>query len=161
MKIGVLSDTHCQTVRELSPRMMDELSGVDLLVHAGDYDEVSLLDELRALGQPFRGVHGNMDAPEVRRLVPQNEVFEVQGFRIGITHPADGGPPFGIERRVKKKLPEVDVIIFGHTHFATNRLKGKVLYLNPGTATGAFPARHRTFAILTLDPRPSAIIQRL
>jgi len=161
VKIGVVSDTHCRAVRELSPRILDGLSSMDLLVHAGDYDEVSLLDELRALGIPFHGVYGNMDGPEVRRLVPSSEVFEVEGFRIGITHPPDGGPPFGIERRVKKKLPEVDVIIFGHTHFVKNRLKGKVLYLNPGTATGAFPARHKTFAILTLDPRPRAVIHRL
>lgn len=161
MKIGVVSDTHCRAVRELSPQILDGLSSMDLLVHAGDYDEVSLLDELRALGIPFHGVYGNMDGPEVRRLVPSSEVFEVEGFRIGITHPPDGGPPFGIERRVKKKLPEVDVIIFGHTHFVKNRLKGKVLYLNPGTATGAFPARHKTFAILTLDPRPRAVIHRL
>ena len=160
MRVGVLSDTHSRSVRELPGRMMDELSGVDLLVHGGDYDEVSLLDEVRSLGQPFHGVWGNMDPPEVRRLLPRKEVFEVEGFRIGVAHPAGGGPPFGIERRVREELPEADVIIYGHTHHATNRLKGRVLYLNPGSATGAFPARHKTFAVLTLDASPSAVVRR-
>jgi len=160
MRIGVLSDTHSDAVRELPRRMMDDLACVDLLVHAGDYCAVSFLEELRALGQPFHGVYGNMDPPEVRRMLPRKEIFEAQGFRIGVAHPAVGGPPFGIERRVKKELPGVDVIIYGHTHRVTNKVRGEVLYLNPGSATAAFPARHRTFAVLTLDARPAAVIHR-
>ncbi len=101
-----------------------------------------------------------MDPPQVRRLLPRKEIFEVQGLVIGVTHPAGGWPPFWIQRRVKKDLPGADVIIYGHTHRTTNKLKGDVLYLNPGSATGKFPARCRSFAILKLDAKPTAAIRR-
>jgi putative phosphoesterase len=128
---------------------VDELSGADLIVHAGDYTAMGLLNELRRRGS-FKGVHGNLDAPEVKRELPALETIRVGGFGIGINHPSEGGSPFGIEDRIGAKFQDVDAIIFGHTHRTKNEYRSEVLYFNPGSATGTFPASARTFGIITV-----------
>ena len=148
MRIVVISDTHRKGIEELPPKILDEFREADLIVHAGDYAGRRLLDELRK--HKFRGVYGNMDPPEVRRELPEKEIIEVAGFKIGLTHPSEGGPPFGMEERVRRKLGDVDVIIYGHTHRPRNEKVGDILYFNPGTLTGKFPAIHRTYGVITV-----------
>lgn len=128
---------------------MDELSGADLIIHAGDYTAIGLLNELRRRGN-FRGVHGNLDAPEIKRELPALETISVGGFSIGINHPSEGGTPFGIEDRIRAKFQDVDAVIFGHTHRTKNEYRNGVLCFNPGSATGTFPASARTFGIITV-----------
>ncbi len=150
MKIVVISDTHTESVDHLSSRLIDELSGSDLIVHAGDYTEKRLVDDLRKLGE-FRGVHGNVDSLEVKRELPSIEVIEVGGFKIGVNHPAEGGAPFNMEQRLRAKFQEVHVIIHGHSHRARSETIDGVLYFNPGSATGTFPAQKKTFGILYIE----------
>jgi putative phosphoesterase len=128
---------------------VDELSGADLIIHAGDYTAIGLLNELRRRGN-FRGVHGNLDAPEIKRELPALETISVGGFSIGINHPSEGGTPFGIEDRIRAKFQDVDAVIFGHTHRTKNEYRNGVLCFNPGSATGTFPASARTFGIITV-----------
>ena len=133
MRIVVISDTHRQGIEELPPKILDEFREADLIIHAGDYAGRRLLDELRK--HKFRGVYGNMDPPEVRRKLPEKEIIEVAGFKIGLTHPSEGGPPFGMEERVRRKLGDVDVIIYGHTHRPRNE---KTLSTITGRLNGSF-----------------------
>lgn len=149
MRIVVLSDSHTDSIDDLPRRIFDELSGADLIVHAGDYTGAELLEELRRRGN-FEGVHGNMDPPEIEQELPALETFVIGDFRIGVNHPSEGGTPFGIEERVGAKFRDVDVVIFGHTHRTKNGRRGRVLYFNPGSATGTFPATAKTFGIITL-----------
>jgi putative phosphoesterase len=150
MKIGVLSDSHANTMDLIPRRIIDELSGVDLIIHAGDYTGKTLLEELRRLGS-FKGVYGNMDPPEVRQQLSALETLDVGGFRIGINHPAEGGSAFGIEERIGAKFPNINAIIFGHTHRAKNEHKNGILYFNPGSATGTFPALMKSFGIIRVE----------
>ena len=65
MKVGVLSDTHVPTiVSALPPAIYDIFQGVDLILHAGDIVELSVLDDLRAIA-PVEAVAGNVDSAEV------------------------------------------------------------------------------------------------
>ncbi len=150
MKIGVLSDSHVYDMTDLPKKAMNLLQGMDLIVHAGDYTRKGLIDELRKLGD-FRGVYGNIDSTNVREVLPEKATLELNGFKVGVTHPSEGGSPFGIENRIKKKFEPVDAIIFGHTHFPKNEVIDGVLYFNPGSITGKFPARNKTFGILEID----------
>jgi putative phosphoesterase len=149
MRIVVISDTHCQRVGELPQKILDEFSKADLILHAGDYTGKQLLEELSK--RKFRGVYGNMDPPEICRKLPESEVIEVAGFKIGLIHPAEGGPPFGLEDKLRQRFGDVNVIVYGHTHRAKNEWVGDVLYFNPGSLTGKFPSIHRTYGVITID----------
>lgn len=160
MKVVVLSDSHVDTIDGLPRRTVDEMSGADLVVHAGDYTGMKLLEELRRPGN-FRGVHGNMDPPEIKRELPALETVVIGNLRIGICHPPEGGMPFGIEERIRARFQDVHAIIFGHTHRTRNERKGGILYFNPGSATGTFPASAKTFGIVTIGKEMSGEIVRV
>lgn len=150
MRIIVLSDTHTDSIDKLPRILVDELRGADLTIHSGDFTDKQLVDDLRKLGR-FRGVYGNIDGPDVRREMPEIDIVEAEGFRIGVNHPAEGGSPMTIEQRIRKKFDRVDMIIHGHSHRTKNETRNGVLWFNPGSATGKFPAVRKTYGILTLD----------
>ena len=150
MRIVAISDTHATSVQEFPTVLLDNLKKADMIIHTGDYASKTVLDQLKAF-KNFRGVYGNMDPLEIRMEVPEKAVFDVAGFRIGLTHPSEGGPPFGIENLVRKKFDQVDLIIYGHTHNAKNERKGGVLFVNPGSLMGVWPAKSRTFAIIEIN----------
>ncbi|HEY49141.1 MAG TPA: metallophosphoesterase family protein [Dehalococcoidia bacterium] len=148
MKIGVVSDTHVSRVDQLPANLLEMLEEVDLVVHLGDYTGIELLDGLRSLGD-FRGVFGNMDSSEVRAELPEKEVIELGGKRLGLIH--GWGAPSGIHGRIKDRFGSVDAVLYGHTHMAENELVWGTLFFNPGSATGRFPAESKTFGILVIE----------
>ena len=161
MKICVISDTHAEDLSGLPDRILDALDEVDLIIHAGDYTSINLLDQLRDRGN-FKGVHGNMDTKELKDELPAKELLELEGFRIGITHPSEGGSPVGVEKRVETKLGvDLDMVIYGHTHKPVNKRIGALIYFNPGSAAGVFPARYSTYGILKLEDEIEGQILKL
>ncbi len=151
MKVVVLSDTHAKGLKDLPERILEDLKRADLIIHAGDYTSRNLLDQLRDLNN-FKGVHGNMDAGEIKRELPDKEIFKIRGFKIGITHPPEGGSPFGLRKKVQSKLGgDLNLIIYGHSHKPVNKREGSTIYFNPGSATGAFPARYKTYGVLRIE----------
>jgi putative phosphoesterase len=148
-RIGIISDTHIPKVASSLPRdLLNALEGMDLILHAGDLIEVSVIDELRSLA-PVAAVSGNMDRPEVKSVLPRRRVLEVEGKLIGLTH--GWGPPIGIERRVLSKFPEADVVVFGHTHKALVERRKGILLLNPGTPNDRRFSKHLSYAVLTIE----------
>ncbi len=135
MKLGVISDTHVRDINELPATVVKALADVDLIVHAGDFTQKAVLDGLRAI-KPVKAVRGNMDSAEIKKALPEKEVFEVNGRRIGLIH--GSGAPFGIAERVRKQFEGVDIIIFGHSHEACNRYVRGVLLFNPGQSRDSF-----------------------
>ena len=160
MKLGILSDSHVYDLTDLPKKAMNLLDEMDLIVHAGDYTGKGVVDKLSKLGN-FKGVYGNMDPPSVREELPEKVVLELNGFKVGVTHPSEGGSPFGIENRIKKKFEQVDAIIFGHTHLPKNEVIDGILYFNPGSIIGKFPAHHKTFGILKIDKEVQGEIVKL
>ena len=160
MKIVVISDTHTDSIDDLPRRVIDELSGADMIIHAGDFTGKPLVEALRKIG-PFRGVYGNIDGPDVRRELPEIETVQAGSFKIGVNHPAEGGSPHTLEQRLKPKFPGVQAIIHGHSHQTKNDFRDGVLWFNPGSATGTFPARQKTYGILTIDKDMHGEIIRL
>ena len=141
MRIGVLSDTHMHSFGQIPQEIIIAFSNVDLIVHAGDFTTLEVLEEIRQLGE-VKAVRGNMDSAELRSMLPQSEVITVSGRKIGITHGSGG--PRGIEHRVRGMFGRVDVIIYGHTHEPKNELIGATLFFNPGQA-------RNSFGILTIE----------
>jgi putative phosphoesterase len=131
MKIGLLSDTHSY----LDPSILGHLADCDEIWHAGDIGDLAVADALAA-AKPFRAVWGNIDGAEARLRYPQDQVFEVAGLRVWMTH--IGGYPPRYTTKLKAKLDELrpDLFICGHSHIlkAVPDPARQLLHLNPGAA---------------------------
>lgn len=143
MKIGVISDTHARTIEGIPLSILKALETVDLIVHAGDFTQKAVLDGLQAIGQ-VKAVYGNMDSQELKRILPERDMFETSGKRIGIIH--GSGTPWGIAERIRKQFSGVDIIVFGHSHEPYNNYIQGVLLFNPGQVKNSF-------GLLTIDDR--------
>jgi len=137
MKIAVLADTHVHMLEHLPKKIIDALSTVDLIIHAGDFTDVQVLKELKRL-RGVKAVQGNMDSMELKTVLPVKEIVEIENKRIGITH--GSGSPWGIEGRVRKmfKSDRIDIIGYGHSHQSQNKVINDILLFNPGKATDSF-----------------------
>jgi putative phosphoesterase len=141
MRIGVLSDTHIHLAEEIPQGIVRAFSNVDLIVHAGDFVDVAVLEGLKRLGE-VKAVHGNMDSMNLRDLLPEKELMVVEGKKIGIIH--GWGGPEGIELKIRARFDDVDIIIYGHSHRAKIEQIGNVLFFNPGPG-------YQSFGILTIE----------
>ena len=151
MKIGVVSDTHATSLAEVPDRILLALAEVDLIIHTGDFVAKDVLDGLKQLGE-VKAVQGNMDSGELKRILPEKELLVIEGKRIGIIH--GWGSPYGIDDRVGKMFEDVDVIVYGHSHYSQNEVKRGILFFNPGQA-------RNSFGILTISEQISGEIINL
>jgi putative phosphoesterase len=152
MKICVISDTHARHINDLPPVLISVMKKVELIVHLGDYDTIELVNELKKLGN-FRGVTGNHDFARIQAVLPQTDVLEVNGKRLGLVHGHGCSMPAGLKRGLRSRFngDKIDAILYGHTHVSRNRVVDDVLYFNPGSAGGRFPAYRRSYGVLTVD----------
>jgi uncharacterized protein len=134
VRVAVIADTHLpRGARRLPDRCAELLRAADLILHAGDVCSLEALEELQALGPPLEAVHGNADEPELRRLLPESLVLEVEQVRIGMLHVP--GPRAGREVRLAARFPGADAVVYGHTHVPQAERVGGVWILNPGSPT--------------------------
>jgi putative phosphoesterase len=127
------------------------LRGADLIIHAGDFSAVSVLEELQALGPPVHGVSGNADEPALRELLPQELVVEVEEARIGLVHIP--GSAAGRQERLMARFADCDAIVFGHTHLPVVERVGEVWLLNPGSPTERRRGPFHSFLRLSVSGR--------
>ncbi len=159
MKIGVISDTHMSQPTEALLSLVDGIfSDVSMILHAGDLTRISILDAFA--GKDVVAVCGNMDRHDVTQALPTKTTINVQGNRIGLIH--GWGSPKGIEDRIVAEFQNVDAIVYGHTHKASNTIKDGILMFNPGAFSGTLLfKRHRSIGMLTVDGGIRASIIRL
>ena len=149
-RIAVFSDTHCHTWEEVHPDIRAEVAQADIAVHCGDLVRMDVVDGLRDTAKSAVVVHGNSDPPDVRRALPYVRMLEVEEVRIGVTHPAWGGPEFPPQDLLGDFEETPDVILYGHTHEPLNETIDGVLFLNPGQGYPSFMVA-TTIAVLTID----------
>lgn len=132
MRIGILSDTH----GFFHPALPEFLTGVDLILHAGDVGTTDVLDSLESLA-PVRAVYGNVDGAPIRRRAPETQTFDADAVRFLMIH--IGGHPDrwarGVGPLLQREGPHV--FVCGHSHILRiERVAslGGMLYLNPGAA---------------------------
>ena len=123
--LGLISDTH-GLVR---PGVHDALTGVELILHAGDVGGSTILDELRLIA-PVRAVFGNTDPPGEPGLESEI-VLEVGGLRVHVSHGHEVGSPTPAKLAARY---DADVIIYGHTHRPLVTRHDERLFVNPGAA---------------------------
>jgi len=147
MKIGVLSDTHLHQVTEEFVEIYDHyLSDMDLVLHAGDVVSPDVIDFLSA--KDFHGVCGNMDPEAVKQLLPGKKILTSGTYRIGLIH--GWGQSDGLEDRILPLFHNVDIIVYGHSHIASNHVRHGILFLNPGTTTGYSASGEHSIGVLEL-----------
>jgi putative phosphoesterase len=150
MKIGVISDTH---LRELDPEFKkiieSHFKDVEQIFHTGDFVDWSIAEYLSSQKELI-AVCGNMDFQNIQKAFPQKRTVELKGFKIGLIH--GGGPPFGIESRIRAEFDEVDAIVYGHTHTPANHRVKNIYFFNPGSPARSFIHR-ATLGILHLGEK--------
>jgi putative phosphoesterase len=123
--LGLIADTHGL----IRPGVHQALTGVELILHAGDVGGPEILDELRLIA-PVKAVFGNTDAPDEPELSDQI-LIDVDGVRVHVSHGHEVGSPTPAKLAARY---DADVVIYGHTHRQLiTRLEGR-LFVNPGSA---------------------------
>lgn len=134
MLIAIVGDTHLpRGSRAIPDACVERLRAADLVLHAGDFSTAGVLDELRRLGPPVTAVHGNIDSADLMRMLPERQVVEAAGARIGLIH--DAGPAMGRLGRMRMAFPECDAVVFGHSHIPLHEEEGGFQIFNPGSPT--------------------------
>ena len=152
MKIGVIADTHMPERGSCLPaKVVEAFKDVDMIIHAGDAVELPVLQSLAKLCPKLVAVCGNMDDATVRKKYPAKQVVAVGKFKIGVMH--GWGPPAGLEAVLEEAFrgDNVDMIVFGHSHAALNKKKGKTIFFNPGSPTDKIFAAFQSFGIITVN----------
>ena len=120
--------------RDLPAPVWAAVDAADVVVHAGDWVAVELLDALEARAARLVGVWGNNDGPPLRRRLPEVARVALDGVRFAVVH--ETGQAAGRERRCAAAYPDVDVLVFGHSHIPWDTTADTGLrLLNPGSPT--------------------------
>lgn len=134
-RLLLIADTHLpKRAKELPAEVWDRVDAADVVIHAGDWVSVDHLDELESRAKLLVGVHGNNDHGVLRERLPLVARAELDGVRFAVVH--ETGAAKGREQRCAQEYPDVDVLVFGHSHIpwdttAENGLR----LLNPGSPT--------------------------
>jgi len=174
--VGLISDTHIpHRLKRLPGAVLDALSGVDLILHAGDVDSPGALGPLRDVA-PVYAVRGNvhvLDLSDGGAMFPPVVELDLAGQRVVLVHghrpgllgfllkgldvagqliglTDNGKTNRRIARRLARLYPEADVIVFGHTHRAHVERVGRPLLVNPGAVCAA-RGEKPTLARMRLD----------
>jgi putative phosphoesterase len=154
LRVVVLADTHLRTgpggsVRRWLPEVAEaHLRGADAILHAGDMLDAGVLDRFRAYA-PVYAVLGNNDLDLVGTL-PLTRTVDLSGVRIAMIH--DGGPSTGRPRRMRRRFPDADVVVFGHSHAPVDeRGEDGQLLFNPGSPTQRRAQPSHTIGELVLE----------
>jgi len=147
MRIGLISDTHIpEACGELWPQALHAFRDVDLILHAGDLHEISVVEELARVAPVYVARGNGDDGSGGRRHVPDDPrlreawTLEFEGVVIGMTHalPIPEIPPhITLDRALARHFPErrPDVLIHGHTHVEAIDTVDGILCVNPGSPT--------------------------
>ena len=118
MKLAILSDTHGL----LRPEVLAHLKTADAILHGGDINKQSIVDQLSQYA-PLYVVRGNNDK-EWAEAIPHDLTVTLEGVTFYLVHN---------RKEIPKDLSEVDVVVFGHSHKYLQEEKDGVLWLNPGS----------------------------
>ena len=118
MRIAILSDTHGL----LRPQVAEHLKTADAILHGGDINKQTIVDELRQYA-PLYIVRGNNDWGWAEEI-PHDLTVTLEGVTFCMVHN---------RKELPVNLAGVDVVVFGHSHKYVEEEKEGILWLNPGS----------------------------
>ncbi len=115
VSLVLTADTHVpQRARDLPHALWAAVEAADVVVHAGDWVDVALLDRLEERSRRLVAVYGNNDHGPLRERLPEVARAEIEGIRFAVVH--ETGDKKGREERCAARFPDADVLVFGHSH---------------------------------------------
>lgn len=135
VRLLLVSDTHVPLrAKRLPDELLRESDRADVVVHAGDWVDLATLDLLEGRARRLVGVYGNNDGPELRARLPEVARVRLGGLRFGVVH--ETGAAHGREARCATLYPDLDILVFGHSHIPWDtKAPGGLRLLNPGSPT--------------------------
>ena len=151
MRLLLIADTHIpQRARALPPEVWTEVDRADVVIHAGDWVDVATLDRLEDRAKRVVGVAGNNDGPELRARLGEYVRVELEGVRVGVVH--ETGPSTRRTERMAREYPDLDVLVFGHSHIPWDTTAATGLrILNPGSPTDRRRQPAGSYMIATVE----------
>jgi putative phosphoesterase len=131
----LIADTHVpKRAKDLPDSVWEAVSRADVVIHAGDWVDVALLDDLGRRARRLVACWGNNDGAELRRRLPERADEVLAGVRFTVTH--ETGASGGRDARMARLYPDTDVLVFGHSHIPWDTTADTGLrLLNPGSPT--------------------------
>jgi putative phosphoesterase len=150
-RLLLMADTHVpKRARDLPVELWRAVEEADLVVHAGDWVDVRLLDELESRARRLLACFGNNDHGELRERLPEVARTDVDGLRLGVVH--ETGQSQGRDQRMSQLYPDLDVLVFGHSHIPWDTTTSTGLrLLNPGSPTDRRRQPHCTYLTATAE----------
>jgi hypothetical protein len=135
MRLLLISDTHLPArAKKLPDAVWAAVDEADVVIHAGDWVNVELLDELTERSKQLIGCWGNNDGPLLRARLPEVARVTLDGLEVAVVH--ETGQAKGREERCERAYPDVDLLVFGHSHIPWDTTSPRGLrLLNPGSPT--------------------------
>lgn len=136
-RIGIISDTHGR----LRDEVIERLKGCDYIFHCGDFDNKSIVKQLKSIGN-LVAIRGNNDFGAWAIKIPYSRYTAIDGVRFFMVHDR-----YDVPRDIKP----VDVILFGHSHEYFQAEIDGVMWLNPGSCGKPRFNLGLTMAVMTID----------
>jgi uncharacterized protein len=151
VSLVLTSDTHVpKRSRDLPHSLWAAIDAADVVVHAGDWVDVALLDLFEERSRRLVAVHGNNDHGALRERLPEIARAEIEGIRFAVVH--ETGDAKGREQRCAARFPDADVLVFGHSHIPWDTTAPSGLrLLNPGSPTDRRRQPHGTYVTAVAD----------
>jgi uncharacterized protein len=149
--IAVISDTHMpKGGRALPERCARLLREADATLHAGDFFAIETFELVKSLSRgPVHAVYGNVDQPDLRKLLPETLEVELEGTRVAMIH--DAGPSKARLGRMRKRFPDADAVVFGHSHLPLHEEEDGFQIFNPGSPTERRRAPKHSMGTLVVE----------
>jgi uncharacterized protein len=135
LHLVLTADTHVpKRARDLPAELWAAIESADVVLHAGDWVDVALLDAMESRAKRLIGVYGNNDGPVLRARLAEVVEVRLAGVRFAMVH--ETGSASGREARCVARFPDTDVLVFGHSHIPWDTTAPDGLrLLNPGSPT--------------------------
>jgi uncharacterized protein len=133
MKYLIISDLHIpERANDIPEKVIEEAEKCEGIICAGDFTTKKVFDELKNANKNLVAVKGNCDRFELTEYAQFTEL----GKKMGVIHSHQFGRGNIDFMEEFAKSQGLDILIFGHTHIPLLEKRGKLLLINPGSASG-------------------------
>jgi putative phosphoesterase len=155
VRVLVISDTHIPVAaKELPSVINEEAKKSDYCLHAGDLINNTVFQILSNLTKTY-AVQGNMDNFDIKGKLPEKEIITIGEVKLGLIH--GRGAPSSlinyINEKFSKDLKNIDIFVFGHSHYPFDKEIGGKIYFNPGSPTDRVFTPYCSYGILEIEKK--------
>ncbi|WP_077624474.1 metallophosphoesterase family protein [Sediminibacillus massiliensis] len=155
MLVVIIADTHMpRRAKKLPEKLKEDLRTADLILHAGDWQTLDVLEELKSFA-PVDGVAGNVDNEEITNKFGKKKIFDLDGTLVGLTH-GDGKGKTTEKRAIEQFAgDEIDILIYGHSHIPVKKEMDNFILFNPGSPTDKRRQDQYSYGLLKTGNNPT------